>query len=159
MAKAQIYWDKSIQAYRLSMKWDKIKTEKIVEFLKKNIPHSERTYDPETKIWTFTESYLDGTVKLLNVIFGNQDVAVVTKAQVEQAQLPPRNDATQLATGSPLGDTCYQFLKSIPYDAARQAYRKAAQMLHPDVNKQGDLGDMAKVNALWNKIEKEIYGQ
>jgi hypothetical protein len=159
MAKAQIFWDKGIQAYRLKMQWDKTRSEKVVEFLKKNVPHSERTYDPSTHIWTFTESYLDGTVKLLQLIFGNQEVATVTKAQVEAAQQPPRSNTGVLAANSPLGDTCYQFMKSIPYEAARQAYRRAAQLMHPDINREGDLGDMSKVNALWTKIEKEVYGQ
>jgi hypothetical protein len=158
MAKAQIFWDKGIQAYRLKMSWDKTRSEKVVEFLKKQIPHSERTYDPATHIWTFTEGYLDGTVKFLQLIFGNQEVATVTRAQVEQAQqVPPRQ--AMVTGGSPLAADCLEFLKSIPYEAAREAYRRTARMLHPDINRSGDLGDMSKVNALWTKIEKEVYGQ
>jgi hypothetical protein len=165
MTKAQLFWDSKIEAYRLKIHGEWAKTEKIVNFLKTQIPHSDRSLDvvvdPNGKkdyTWTFTEKYFDGTVQFLRLVFNNPaDIAIITRQQVEAAQQP--RQAMQTSAGTPQAQMCYEFMKAIPYEAARQAYRKAASLLHPDVNKTGDMGDMSQVNALWTRIEKEIYGQ
>jgi hypothetical protein len=162
MAKASIFWDSSIQAYRLKMQADYAKIEKCIEFLKKFIPHSDRELivkeDPSTKkkdyTWTFTEKYLQGTVDFMKLIFGAPEVACVTRAQVEATQ-QPRTPLT--ATSNPTASACYEFLKTISYEDAQKAYRSAAIRLHPD--RGGDMEQMTKVNSLWTKIQKEIYGQ
>ena len=161
MAKAQLFWDSTIQAYRLKMHGDWSRTEKIVEFLKKQIPHSDRNLDvvtdPKTQkkdyTWTFTEKYFDGTVKFLHLVFGAGEVAVITRQQVEAAQAP----RTPIHTGSPLANDCLEFMKTIPFEAAQKAYREAAIRCHPD--RGGNMEQMAKINALWTKLQKEIYGQ
>jgi hypothetical protein len=161
MAKAQLFWDSSVQAYRLKMTGDWSKTEKIVEFLKKQIPHSDRSLDvkelngKKDYTWTFTEKYFDGTVKFLELVFGKPEIAVITRAQVEQAQQPrlPLSGAVS----NPQAQACYEFMKAIPYEAAQKAYREAAVRLHPD--RGGDMDKMSTVNALWTRIQKEIYGQ
>ena len=163
MAKAQLFWDTSVQAYRLKMHGDWAKTEKIVAFLKQQIPHSDRNLDvnidPKTQkkdyTWTFTEKYFDGTVKFLHLVFGSGEVAVITRAQVEAAQAPrlPLSGAAS----NPTAQACYEFMKSIPFEAAQKAYREAAIRLHPD--RGGNMEQMSTVNALWTRIQKEIYGQ
>lgn len=162
MAKAQLFWDTSIQAYRLKMHSDWNKIEKIVEFLKQNIPHSDRELkvdvDPKTQkkdyTWTFTEKYFDGTVKFLELVFGKPEIAVITRQQVEAAQQPRMAIS---ANGNPLASACFEFLKSIPFESAQKAYRDAALRLHPD--RGGSMEKMASVNALWTKLEKELYQQ
>ena len=163
MTKAQLFWDSSVQAYRLKMTGDWSKTEKIVEFLKKQIPHSDRNLDvvidpknPHKKdhTWTFTEKYFDGTVAFLHLIFGKSEVAIITRQQVEAAQQPRMPLA---ASSNPLASAAFEFLKAIPFEAAQKAYREAAIRLHPD--RGGSMEKMAQVNSLWTKIEKEIYGQ
>jgi hypothetical protein len=162
MAKASLFWDTSIQAYRLKLVGDYARVERMVDFLKKNIPSSDRELivkeDPLTHrkdyTWTFTEKYFDGTLKLLHLIYGAAEVAVVTKAQVEAAQQPRLN---LTSGGNSLHTACYEFLKSIPYESAQKAYRDAAMRLHPD--KGGDMQQMSIVNSLWTKLQKEIYGQ
>lgn len=162
MAKASVFWDTSIQAYRLKLQGDYKKIETCVEFLKKQIPHSDRELtikeDPVTHkkdyTWTFTEKYFDGTVKFLQLIYGSQEVAAVSRQQVEAAQAPRMPIATHQ---NPTAQACYEFLKAIPYEAAQKAYREAAMRLHPD--RGGDMEQMSKVNSLWTKLQKEIYGQ
>lgn len=162
MAKAQLFWDSSVQAYRLKMHGEWQKTEKIVEFLKKQVPHSDRSLDVQEDsvthkknyTWTFTEKYFDGTVKFLELIFGKSEIAIITRAQVEAAQQPRQ---TMIANGNPLANSAYQFLKAIPFESAQKAYRDAAMRLHPD--RGGSMEKMAEVNALWTKLEKELYGQ
>src|SRR5882724_11721228 len=136
MAKAQLFWDSSVSAYRLKMHGEWSKTEKIVQFLKAQIPHSDRELivkeDPVTKkkdyTWTFTEKYFDGTVKFLHLVFGSGEVAVVTRQQVEAAQQPRMTVSINGTTAS----VCYEFLKAISYEDAQKAYRSAAIRLHPD---------------------------
>jgi hypothetical protein len=160
MAKAQLFWDPSVQAYRLKMHGEWTKTEKIVQFLKAQIPHSDRNLDVQevqgkkSYTWTFTEKYFDGTVKFLEMVFGKTEVAVITRQQVEQAQQPKTPISV---AGNPLASACLDFMRSIPYEAAQKAYREAAIRLHPD--RGGDMEKMSTVNALWTKIQKEIYNQ
>jgi hypothetical protein len=162
MAKAQLFWDSTIQAYRLKMQGEWSKTEKIVEFLKKQIPHSDRNLDvvvdPKTGkkdyTWTFTEKYFDGTVKFLELIFGKSEIAIITRKQVEEAQRPR---SAMVSSANPTAQAAFEFLKAIPYEAAQKAYREAAIRLHPD--RGGNMEQMASVNALWTKIQKEIYNQ
>lgn len=151
MAKCMVWWDGSIMAYRARFPFKQA----AVEFLKKNIPHSERTWDDQAKIWTFTEGYLDGTVKFFQIAFGNSEVAVVTREQTEKAQQPRQSiSVSKLNTTDGM---LAEFMRLLPYEAARAAYRQAAILLHPD--KGGNMEDMSKVNALWTKIQKDVYGQ
>lgn len=153
MAKARVWWDKDITAYRASFPFKP----QIVEFLKNQIPASDRTWDPATKIWTFTEQYLDGTVKFLHICFGNGEVAVVTRQQFEASSRP---SGTSVRTSNTIELACSDFMRLLPYDSARQAYRHAAMALHPDRNKEPEaMEKMSKINSLWSRIEKEIYGQ
>jgi hypothetical protein len=162
MAKCSLFWDTSIEAYRLKLQGDYTKIEKIVAFLKQQIPHSDRELiikeDPVTHrkdyTWTFTEKYYDGTIKFLNLVYGPTEVASVTRKQVEAAQQPR---TPVYSGGSPLANECLEFLKAIPFESAQKAYRDAAMRLHPD--RGGSMDKMAQVNALWTKLEKEIYGQ
>lgn len=162
MAKASIFWDTSVQAYRLKLQGDYAKIEKVVEFLKKQIPFSDRELvvkvDPVTTkkdyTWTFTEKYFDGTVKFLHLVYGAQEVAAVSRAQVEAAQQPRMN---MTASANPMASACFEFLKIIPYEAAQKAYREAAFRMHPD--RGGNMEEMSKMNALWTKLQKELYNQ
>lgn len=150
MAKARVWWDKDISAYRATFPYKP----QLVDFLKQNVPASDRSYDDVNKIWTFTEQYLDGTVKFLHICFGTSEVAVVTKAQFEASSKPPTGS---VRTSNTIDGALADFMRLIPYESARQAFRHAAIQLHPD--KGGDMEKMSKVNALWTRISKEVYGQ
>jgi len=145
-----VWWDESVMAYRARFPFNK----QVVDFLKQAIPHSERSWDQDQKLWTFTEAYLDGTVKFFHIAFGTSEVAVVTKEQTEKARQKANTGVVRI-TG--IDSQLVEFMKLIPYEAAKEAYRKAALLLHPD--RGGDMEKMAKINALWTKIQKEIYGQ
>lgn len=152
MAKCQIWWDDSILAYRAKFPFKQT----VVEFLKKNIPHTERSWDESTKIWTFTESYLAGMTQFCQLVYGNSEVAVVTRQQTEQAKQPRQGISPSKLTSTDA--QLAEFMRLIPYEAAKAAYRQAAILLHPD-KRGGDMETMSKVNAIWTKIQKEVYGQ
>jgi len=152
MAKCVIFWDTKVQAYQLQMKGDFNKIQKTVEFLKGVIPHSDRNWEPTTKTWTFTEKYLDGVQKFCTLLFGNQEVAVLTRDKVEG-----QSQSVSVNGYNTLDSALLTFMKLLPFDAAQAAYRKASMTLHPD--RGGDMEKMTKLNQAWSKIEKEVYRQ
>jgi len=155
MAKCMIYWDVKVQAYQLQMKLpygEKDKLEKAVAFLKQAIPHSDRNWEPTTKTWTFTEKYIDGVSKLCVLVFGIQEVAVLTRDKVEG-----QSKNISVSGTNTLDSALLTFMKLLPFDAAQAAYRKASMTLHPD--RGGDMEAMTKLNQAWSKIEKEVYRQ
>lgn len=153
MAKCMVYWDTKIQAYQLKMSGEYGKIEKTVQFLKGAIPHSDRNWEPTTKTWTFTEKYLDGVQKFCVLIFGAQEVAVLTRDKVEgQAKAVSNTNGY-----SQLDSAMLVFMRLLPYEAAQRAYKMAAMNLHPD--RGGDMESMTRLNQAWSKLEKELYKQ
>ena len=152
MAKCMIYWDVKVQAYQLQMKGDFSKIEKSVAFLKQHIPHSDRSWDPTSRTWTFTEKYLDGVQKFCTILFGQQEVACLTKDKVEG-----QSKNISVNSTNTLDSALLTFMKLLPFEAAQAAYRKASMTLHPD--RGGDMESMTKLNQAWSKIEKEVYRQ
>lgn len=145
----RIWWDATVRAYRLSGAYD----DQLVSFLKSNIPYSDRAWDPATKIWTFTESYFSGVEKLCKMVFGDANVSVFTRQQVEATA--GATSGTSVQKVDTITIELAEFLRLLPYEAAQAAYRKAAFILHPD--KGGDMEKMSRLNQLWTKIEKEVY--
>jgi len=152
MAKCVIFWDVKVAAYQLQMKGDFGKIDKTVQFLKGAIPHSDRNWEPLTKTWTFTEKYLDGVSKFCVLIFGSQEVAVLSRDKVEGQS---RN--ISVSGTNTLDLTIIAFVKLLPYEAAQRAYKMAAMNLHPD--RGGDMESMTRLNQAWSKLEKELYKQ
>lgn len=145
----RIWWDTNVSAYRMASPFNK----ELVEAVKKFVPVSDRSYDPATKIWTFVERQLaplQGLFKTLGI-----QPTIVTRQQAEQAQ--QSSSATGPRRGTALDALALEFLRLLPYDAAQAAYRKAAMTLHPDHG--GDMQRMTALNAAWDRLQKEIYGQ
>jgi hypothetical protein len=145
----RIWWDASIQAYRLTSPFNK----DLVEAFKTLVPASDRAFDPQTKIWTFTERWLSPTSTLIETLMRAKP-QVVTRAQAEQAsQGSPAGPQRQL----PLDTVIVQFVKLMPFEACQKAYRQAALLMHPD--RGGDMAKMQSLNTAWDRIQKELYGQ
>lgn len=137
------------------MKSDYQRIDKTVQFLKTAIPHSDRNWDPDSKTWTFIEKYLDGVQKFCVLIFGQQEVAVLTRDKVEG-----QSKSISVNGSNTLDSVMISFMKLLPYEAARKAYLIASRELHPDVNKsQGSMELMTKLNQAWQVLEKEVYHQ
>jgi len=151
----RIWWDATVAAYRMTSPYNRA----LVDATKSHIPASDRKFDEATKQWIFTEKYLDAFTALLKTV-GFQFV-LVTRQQVE-ANAGAGNNGTR--TGSSMYSRCsidnviIEFVRLLPYDAAKAAYRRAALELHPD-KQQGDGSRMASLNATWERIAKEVYGQ
>lgn len=154
----RIWWDASVQAYRLASPFNKA----LVDALKQHIPVSDRSYDPQTKIWTFVEKQLAALQALLTII--GLPPIVITRQQVEQQQQQQAASQSQsngslpaTQRGLPLSDVVLQFVRVVPYDAMLKAYRLAALALHPD--RGGSPDAMSTLNATWSRLEKDIYGR
>jgi hypothetical protein len=145
MANVRIWWDSQVAAYRIAMPY----SQEFVSAIKALIPASDRAFDPTTKVWTFTERFFDPMQLLCEKVYGKHNVVAVTRQQAQSAQAPAsitKFTAAQLAV---------DFLTLVGFDAAQAAYRRGAVALHPDHG--GNLEKMTKLNAVWQRLEKEVF--
>lgn len=151
--KCQIWWDIPTGSYVISSPYN----QKLVEGLKALIPSGDREFDPTTKFWYLKEQYGEALKMLSENMFGVGNVSFVSKTASEQSQkaqqayIPPAMSATLGSNERAM----INFIRLIPYDAAKKAYLIAASSLHPD--KGGDPSKMSELNSVWTQIEKEVY--
>jgi hypothetical protein len=155
--KARIWWDVSAQAYVISMSFN----EAAVNALKGLIPSGDRNWDPSTKFWYVKEQYGEALRSLFGSAFGIHCVSFTSKTVAEQSQqASSQRTSSQGAmlntSGGTTEDAMVAFFMLLSYDAAKQAYRRAAQDLHPD-KQNGDPVKMSKLNDLWSRLEKEYF--
>jgi hypothetical protein len=143
----RIWWDVSVQAYRLTSPYNK----ELVDSLKAFIPISDRSYDPTSKIWTISERMLTPTVGVLQKL--KLQHVVITRQQAEQAS----TSSPTTTRGMPLDVVMKRFLELLPYESARKSYLHASMQMHPD--KGGSMDVMTEFNALWQRLEKEVWKQ
>jgi hypothetical protein len=148
----RIWWDPTVLAYRMTSSFNK----ELVDGIKQFIPVSERSYDPQTKIWTFTEKVLQPLQNLFTML--KLQAQIMTRAQVDAASQQQSNASAGAGAGRgrPLDSVIVEFVRLLPYDAAKAAYRRAAIDLHPDKN-AGNGDKMSSLNAAWERIQKEVY--
>jgi hypothetical protein len=147
----RIWWDTSVLAYRMASPYN----QDLVNAVKQHIPVSDRSYDPTTKIWTFVERQLEPLRKMLTLI-GLQYV-VITKQMADQvASQQSAGAGASRANVKPLDAVIIEFVRLLPLDAAKAAYRKAAMDLHPD-KQGGNSSKMTALNTAWDRIQKEVY--
>lgn len=153
-AQIRIWWDVSVQAYRVTSPYNK----QLVDMLKSHIPISDRSYDEVTKTWTIVERQVETFRKLLTLIGLQYIIITRQQAETQTAQSSNSNSNASTQRGRPLDAVIIEFVRLLPYDAAKAAYRRAALDLHPDRN-NGDASKMTSLNADWDRIAKEVYGQ
>lgn len=142
----RVWWDPAIQAYRLASPYNK----DFVEGLKKQIPYSDRSFDPDTKIWTFVERQL-APVQAFFKLLGVQ-ATIITRAQAEQAS---QSTPAGPQRGAAIAEIALTFMRTAGPDAMLKAYRAAAMSLHPD--RGGSMDQMSALNAAWDRIQKEVF--
>lgn len=143
-ANVRIWWDTSVAAYRMSSPFNK----ELVDAIKAFIPVSDRSYDPQSKIWTFVERQLTPLQSLLTRL--NLKPIIITRAQAEQAS----QSSPTAQRGKPIADIALEFVRSAGLDAMTKAYRHAAMLNHPD--RGGDMSKMSALNAAWDRLTKEV---
>jgi len=151
--KCTITWDSAAGVYSIATPYEP----NFVEFIKAKIPGAQRAWDPGTKLWTVEEHWLDVLQTLATELWGAGAVQVTTRANVEDAEREQRESQKQaiMASLPPRERALVEFVTALPFEAVQAAYRKAALALHPDRNPT-DGEAMAKLNAAWTKVEKEM---
>lgn len=142
-----IYWDDSIGGYAVSCSYKP----QFVEFLKLNIPASDRAYHPNNKTWTFHEKYFEVITKAAQATFG----AASVNSKKRSAN---SSNHTPVGTGSsadPLTLAFAKFARLLPHDVLKKAYREAAQVLHPDKD-ASNAQRMADLNEVWSQIKATL---
>jgi hypothetical protein len=142
----RVWWDASVSAYRMASPYNK----DLVEAVKALIPVSDRSFDPNTKIWTVVERQLLPLQQLFKTL--NIQPTIITRQQTEQAsqstpQGPQRNRA--------IAEIALEFMRVAGADAMLKAYRAAAMTLHPD--RGGSMDAMSSLNAAWERLQKELF--
>ena len=151
--KARIWWDVSIQSYKMTCTWsDKLKP--FLDAMKPHIPYGDRDWDEVRKEWYFKEHYGDFVRILAEKHFGVGSVSFVSKTATEQAQ--KQQQRSPVLSTTPQAQLMTQFVELLPYEAAKKAYLIACQSLHPD-KPTGDGQKQAQLNAIWERLEKEVY--
>jgi hypothetical protein len=144
MSKCTLWYDPKLDGYTLQCSF----SPDFIEFIKQQIPASDRAYDPPTKNWKFNKKYIDAVRGAAEKVFGKNNVTFVSEAQVKGAA-PSANKNSSI-------EACLaEFMKLLPFDAANAAFRKASMALHPD--RGGSMEAMSKLNVLWDRIKAEIY--
>lgn len=158
-ATVRIWWDTTVSAYRMTSPYKP----ELVTFLKQAIPASDRSFAPDTKIWTFSEKYLHGVMQVIETSFGSKP-QLVSRAQAEKASSgsstgtePNASSMSGRGVVNPVDGAIITFFRLLPYDAALAAYRKAAMAYHPD--RGGDVGKMTDLNAIWTRLEKDLFNR
>lgn len=148
----RIWWDTSVSAYRMASPYNAT----LIDSIKNQIPISDRSYDPFTKIWTFVERQLAPLQALLKLIGAQATVITRLQAEASAAQSTSSGNGASARNVKPLDTVIVEFVRLLPIDAAKAAYRRAAMDLHPD--KQGGASDkMTALNIAWDRIQKEVY--
>lgn len=140
----RIYWDDSIGGYAVSCSY----RPEFVQFLKQNIPASDRAFHPHTKAWSFNEKYFDIITKFAKATFGESSVNATPRST---------SSSSPVGTGSsadPLTLAYAKFARLLPHDVLKKAYREAANLMHPD--KGGDPRRMSDLNEAWALIKVTI---
>jgi hypothetical protein len=145
--KCKLWWDNSVGAYRISTPY----SPQFVDYIKASIPGSDRAYDKATHYWTFSEKYFKQVEDVIKKLWPTEHV-IISHAQAQSASAPPALARTAITTA------IEEFFLLLPFDAANAAYRKAALELHPD-REGGNMEKMSKLNALWDRIKKEVFKQ
>jgi L-lactate utilization protein LutC len=109
-----------------------------------------------TKTWVVKENWME-VIRLLASELWPGQVTVVSKQQVEDAERSAR-EQQRIAVLAVLPErerAMFEFFEVCPLECLSAAYKRAATLLHPD-KQNGDGDTMARLNAAWSKLEKEL---
>lgn len=155
--KCRIWWDQNAQAYVVSTAYNK----DLVTALKALIPAGDRDFDPVSKNWFLKEPYGEAIRQIAEKAFGVGSVSFTSKTVAQQASQRTYNQsqATVSTVSGTVEDAVVAFMNLVPYDAAKKSYQLAAMSLHPDRNQNDPQAGqkMARLNDLWQRVEKEFY--
>jgi hypothetical protein len=114
--------------------------EDFVDDLKTTIPRSARHWDSDKKVWIVLAEYRESLLAVLEEYFRVVDT-----------------DSKGRASQDSEAHAILHLLPSAPPELVKVAYRCLALLVHPD-KANGDLSQMQKLNAAYERLQKENYG-
>lgn len=150
----KIWWNVQAQAYNMVTPYD----QNFVNTFSLLVPGSDRHWDRDSKTWTFTERFFTPIKDLAEKVF-RCTATVVTRDMAEKAAAGAGSSSSSAASSksNKIDSVMADFVRLLPYTAARKAWLLACTELHPD--KGGSLDKMSSLNAAWQRIEKEFFNQ
>lgn len=171
---AQIIWEPTAGVYRASVdiNWRDDGQKGFPIFMKATLPVADRSYDPTSKSWFFSESHFIRVKDYVKLFWTN--VFTYTKDQSDefQRQAQQQDQSYYQATVHSLDKYIQQFLDILfkhgiikyediatwkdvdNYELSQKYYKKAVRILHPDINPSGAT-DMSLLNEAWSMIKAE----
>src|SRR6266852_2478621 len=118
-ARASIWYDFMEKKYWISFDYH----QQFIDFLKAAIPKRARRYDPASKAWSFGRAYIGAVEAEAAKYF--PDLKVDREPPRKYQPRAPRTDIHDSRD-----DMILEFFYSLPHEAMKSAYRKAALLLH-----------------------------
>lgn len=141
-AAARIWFDPSEDRYWIEFDY----CDAFIAFLKTSIPRRARTYDPQSRAWSFGRAYLARVEAEAALHFPELHVEREPprkrKPRVKKTEVYSRQDFLIV-----------EFFHALPREALASAYKKAATLFHPD-HQGGSHDAMQYLNGLWDEIQK-----
>jgi len=109
-----------------------------IEALKQAIPHRERKWDGERKVWLFRRRHVDTVISLLRFYFGDYNYVRQGEDKAELLNLDTAFRVLYLQPTAPMG-------------LVKVAHRYLAKQYHPDHG--GDTATMQEINQAVHLIE------
>jgi hypothetical protein len=118
----------------------------------KSTPYGEYTYDPDNKVWYFTEKYLTQVRSLIDA-FG-KSIFILTFTEK-----PPVNHSFSSKIIS-IENYLQKFrnltgedISQLDYNTAKKVYRRVCMKFHPDRNPEF-ANTMSSINEVWSELEE-----
>ena len=158
-----VRWVPELDAYKVILPLTDVRTEFLKPFLQEKIPPGICTYDPEEKVWYWTEDVLDTMMGIFKKIFSNCRFNIVSKEDVNKYNQGSHH--VVVMSIEQVLDKFYSLLetaglkpnrKEMELVKVKKWYQRAALYFHPDRNPSG-AREMSDLNEAWTNLKKVYF--
>jgi hypothetical protein len=119
----------------------------FVADLKRAVPASYRTYDPEQRSWIVESTYLSEALRIARHYFEIE--RLTAQAEIQSHRLA---DCERVVANAYPDHTRLYVLPNAPRDVIHSAYRALAREHHPDLVGARGHGPMVEINAAFERL-------
>jgi hypothetical protein len=143
VARARIWFDVLEDRYWICFDYHR----EFIEFLKAAIPSRARSFDSNSRAWSFGRAYLPVVEAEARRYF--PDLQIEAEPPRKKRERKPKVEREKIRSEDFL---LVEFFHCVGIEGARAAYRKAATLAHPD--KGGSNDAMKYLNGLMEQLER-----